>query len=105
MYMKALPESLEFDWDTGNLNKSYKKHGITQKEAEEIFVSEDFFVAPDVKHSQNEERLIGLGTTTQGEKLLVVFTRRKKKIRVISTRRMHRKEVEKYEKAQTDPTL
>lgn len=103
--MKILPKILEFDWDKGNLDKSYRKHGITSKEAEEIFVSETFSVVPDVKHSQTEDRFIGLEETAAGKKLLVVFTVRKNKIRVISARRIHRKEVDKYEKAKKDPSF
>lgn len=103
--MKILPKILEFDWDRGNLGKSYRKHGITSKEAEEIFFSETFSVVPDIKHSQTEDRFIGLGETSSGKKLLVVFTARKNKIRVISARRIHRKEVDKYEKAQKNSAL
>lgn len=103
--MKILPKILEFDWDRGNLDKSYRKHGITPKEAEEVFVSETFSVIPDIKHSQTENRFIGLGETAVAEKLLVVFTIRKNKIRVISARRIHRKEVDRYEKTQKDSKI
>lgn len=103
--MRILPKVIKFDWDKGNLDKNYQKHGITPKEAEEIFVSETFSVVPDVKHSQTESRFIGLGETVAGKKLLVVFAVRKNKIRVISARRIHRKEVDRYEKAKTNPAL
>lgn len=105
VHMRVLSPIIEFEWDTGNLDKNYRKHGITPKEAEEVFVSTDFFVIPDVKHSQSEERFIGLGKTSEGKKLFVVFAHRQNKIRVISARGMHRKEVDRYEKAQKNSTL
>lgn len=105
--MRVLPRVIKFEWDEGNLDKSYRKHGIAPKEAEEIFVNDEFFVIPDVKHSQVEKRFIGLGKTAAGEKLFVVFTHRRNKIRIISARRIHRKEVKRYEtaKAKEDPSF
>jgi len=93
-----LPKILAFEWDEGNIDKSYEKHGISPKEAEEVFVSEELFVLPDKKHSKAEKRHIALGKTQEGKNLFVVFTLKGKKIRIISARRMHRKEVLRYEK-------
>lgn len=93
------PKILAFEWDDANIDKSYKKHGISPKEAEEIFVSEELFVLSDTKHSQIESRHIALGKSQDGKNLFVVFTLRGKKMRIISTRKMHKKEVLKYEKA------
>ena len=41
---------LTFEWDKGNLDKIYLKHGITPKEAEEIFVSEDSYFYSNIEH-------------------------------------------------------
>lgn len=92
----------EFEWDRGNLDKSYQKHWVTPKETEEVFLDEKSFIVPDVRHSQTEPRYIILGGTFEKKNLFVVFTIRKDKIRIISSRRMHKKEVERYEKAQKD---
>lgn len=89
---------VEFEWDKWNIDKSYIKHGIEPKQTEEIFVYEDAIVLPDVKHSQKEKRQIIVGKTLDKTYLFVVFTMRGKKIRIISARKMHREEVEKYEK-------
>ncbi|MFH1970952.1 MAG: BrnT family toxin [Patescibacteria group bacterium] len=94
-----LPKILAFEWNGGNLDKSYEKHGISAKETEEVFVSEELFVLPDKKHSQTEKRHIALGKTQEGKRLFVIFTLRGKKVRIVSARKMHKKEVEKYEKA------
>lgn len=95
-----LPKILVFEWDEGNIDKNYGKHDISPKEAEEVFISEELFVVPDKKHSRSERRHIALGKTQEGRKLFVIFTLRGKKIRIISARRMHKKEVLKYEKVE-----
>ncbi len=90
---------IEFQWDTGNLDKSYEKHGIEHSEAEEVFLDGKLGIIKDIKHSQIEKRLIAVGKTkTSGKILFVVFTIRKDKIRIISARNANKKEREKYEK-------
>lgn len=98
MYMQVRSEFTKFEWDKGNLDKSYFKHGVTPKETEEVFVDEWSFFIPDNKHSQNENRFNIIGKTLDKKNLFIAFVFRTKKVRVISARRMHRKEVEKYEK-------
>lgn len=94
-----LPKILFFEWDEGNLDKSYEKHGVSAKEAEEIFVSEELLVLPDRKHSKSEKRHIALGKTQEEKNLFVIFTLRGKGVRIISARRMHQKEVVKYKQS------
>ena len=47
-----------FQWDKGNIDKSYKKHKISPNESEEVFLDEDLKVIKDFKDSQKEERFI-----------------------------------------------
>jgi hypothetical protein len=94
-----------FDWDEGNLEKC-QKHSVSVPEIESLFKDDLLKVFFDEKHSDTEERLIAVGKA-QGERpILVVFAMRKKNkkqlIRPISTRYMHRKETEYYEKETTD---
>lgn len=98
MYMTVRSDILEFEWDSGNVDKSYQKHGIEQKQIEEVFIYENQIILPDVKHSEKEERKIIVGQTHDRTFLFVVFTMRKTKIRVVSARKMHKEEVERYEK-------
>ena len=98
MQARVKGKVLEFDWDKWNLDKSYLKHGILPKETEEVFTDSESIVLPDIKHSQKEERFIIAGKTLEKVNVFVVFTFRKGKVRVISARRMHLKEVERYEK-------
>lgn len=87
----------EFEWDEGNIDKSFAKHGITPKESEEIFLDEDLRIAADVKHAQKESRYIAIGKTFTGRTLFAVFTMRSHKIRIISTRAANKKERKIYE--------
>lgn len=96
---------IQFEWDNANTNKSYFKHGIQPKESEEIFIDTELVVIPDDKHTVLEERFIAIGKTLEDKILFVVFTFRNKKIRVISARRMHKKEVKKYEKIKQKQTI
>ncbi len=88
-----------FEWDKGNFDKSYQKHGITPKESEEVFLDENLRVIRDIKHSQKEDRFIALGKTFAEKILFIVFIIRKNKIRIISARKINRKERKKYEQA------
>jgi len=88
-----------FDWDEGNSRKSVDKHGVSQVEAEQVFVNEPLLVLEDERHGGQEVRLHALGHTDAGRLLHVTFTVRHNDtvIRVISARPMHRKERLRYE--------
>ncbi|MEK7517670.1 MAG: BrnT family toxin [Patescibacteria group bacterium] len=86
-----------FEWDKGNIDKSYQKHGITPNEAEEVFLDNNKLLLEDFKHSQKEERFEAIGKIAKGNILFLAFTVRKYKIRIISARIASKKEREKYE--------
>lgn len=88
-----------FIWDAGNRTKSATRHQVTPEEAEEVFFNQPLLVAADAKHSQSEPRWHALGRTNEGRRLLIVFTTRGDRIRVISARPMSRKERTVYGKA------
>lgn len=96
--MLELERIVGFDWDDGNSRKSDEKHGVTQAEAEQVFLNEPLLIADDVKHSQSEPRLHALGSTTLGRRLHVTFTIRGAGtlIRVVSARDMSRQERARY---------
>jgi len=87
-----------FQWDKGNVEKSYLKHGISIKKAEEIFLDVKLLLLEDIKHSQKEERFIAIGETIQNKILFAVFTVRGDKVRIISIRNANKKERIQYEK-------
>ncbi len=89
-----------FDWDFGNLAKC-RKHGVPIAEVESLFEGSPR-IAPDVKHSETEDRLIAVGRGLSGRPMFVAFVFRMVdgtlRIRPITARYMHKKEVEAYEK-------
>lgn len=88
---------LEFEWDTGNLHKSWRKHGVSLQEAEGVFFNEPLIMFEDIRHSAQEQRYFALGRTLADRRLSVVFTMRKHQIRIISARPMDRRERKLYE--------
>lgn len=96
--MKELPQPIQFEWDKGNSEKSLKKHGITIKEAEEMFLNEPLFVVEDAKHSLREAQYMAWGQTNSFRCLTAIYTVRNERIRIISVRSMSRKERKTYEK-------
>jgi uncharacterized DUF497 family protein len=96
--IKSLPEVIAFEWDKGNVGKNFKKHNVSNQEAEEIFFNEPVIVSEDEKHSRSESRHILWGRTNNSRRLAIIFTIRNSKIRIISARDMNRKERGEYEK-------
>ena len=94
--MLKLDKQNRFDWDQGNLDKSYLKHGVTLNQAEEAFLDEAAVILRDFKHSQTEPRYLLIGKTANNKILFIVFTIRDKKIRIISARAADKKEIRQY---------
>jgi hypothetical protein len=86
----------EFQWDQGNDQKNFIKHGVSQAECEEVFFNSPLLVADDEGHSQSEARYYVLGQTDASRLLFVVFTIRGLALRVISARDMSGKEKRSY---------
>ncbi len=85
-----------FDWDEANLAKNWEKHRVAPWECEQVFFNVPLVAADDLAHSTVEPRYYVLGQTEAGRRLFIVFTTRKRKIRVISARDMSPKERRAY---------
>jgi hypothetical protein len=87
----------EFDWDEGNWPKC-GKHGVSREEVEQVLLGTPA-VMPDPH--LDEPRLRAIGKTDAGRYVFLVFLLResnaKTKLRPISARYMHRKEIDHYE--------
>jgi uncharacterized DUF497 family protein len=90
-----------FDWDDDNRDKC-RKHGLSMSDVEYVLVSARNLIVRDVQNSLTEDRYIAIGKTRAGRFSFVVFTLRvaddQFKLRPISARYMHKKEIAKYEK-------
>ncbi len=102
MLHELFPGITGFNWDEGNSAKMWQRHGVTQAEAEQVFLNRPLVVGEASKHSAQETRQFVLGRTDQGRKWTVVFTLRGSLLRVISARPMSRKERRIYAQSQED---
>lgn len=97
--MKILPKFLKFEWDKGNIGKNLKKHGIADKESEEVFSNRPLLISLDKRHSTKKEiRYHSLGKTDENKVLFLSFMVRQNKVRIISARPASRKERKTYVK-------
>jgi uncharacterized DUF497 family protein len=95
------PPILGLEWDDGNFAKC-QKHGVSPEEIEDVLTSGRMMRFPDP--NPEEPRLRGIGITQAGRHIFIVYTLRSTpggmRIRPISARYMHRKEVDHYEQQQ-----
>ncbi|TSC92477.1 MAG: hypothetical protein CEN91_431 [Candidatus Berkelbacteria bacterium Licking1014_85] len=94
--MKIFNQPIGFEWDKGNIEKNFAKHKVTNQEAEEIFFDNKKKIAQKPIKINNENRFIAIGKTKLDRVLIIVFTLRNNKIRIISARDAHKKERNLY---------
>jgi len=97
MELRVFETAFSFEWDKGNSNKNLIKHKVNNEECEEVFFDRKRRVLKDILHSGKEGRYIILGATKGQRVLFVVFTIRRKSVRVISARDLSKKERKLYE--------
>jgi len=88
---------MDFEWDGAKARDNEKRHHISFLEAAEVFGDEYSSYVHDPEHSFHEERFLLFGVSSKGNYLVVSFTERSSKIRIISARRMIRQERKAYE--------
>lgn len=89
-----------FEWDAGNAAKIWDRHGVAPGEVEHVFFNRPLVATVDLAHLSAEPRFLALGQTGAGRRLFVVFTFRRRLIRVISARDMSRRERQEYDHAE-----
>ena len=92
--------SLTFEWDEQKAEQNLKKHGVSFREASEVFSDPLSAIIPDTTHSARENRFLTIGQSINGQILFVVFTEREERIRIISARPATRGEVRIYEEGE-----
>jgi uncharacterized DUF497 family protein len=92
-----MTNDIEFEWDQWNVQKNEAKHGVSRMEAESAFFDPGYRLFEDIKHSQREKRFILFGRSLENRVLMVGFTLRGYKARVITARAASRKERAVYE--------
>ncbi len=88
---------MEFEWDPVKARDNEAKHGVSFLEATEVFADQLSSSSPDPDHSVEEERFVIFGKTLGDRHLVVAFTERGGRLRIISARQMTRRERLAYE--------
>jgi uncharacterized DUF497 family protein len=87
---------MEYEWDPAKAAANLRKHKVDFADA--VLALEDPLARtvhdPD---ASGEERYVSLGSDPAGRLLVTVFTRRRKRIRIISSRRASPAERRHYE--------
>ena len=85
---------LKFVWDSEKAEKNYKKHNVLFKVAARVFLDEFCIDEFDEIHSENEDRYKIIGKV--GKILVVIYTERGDRTRIISARLAEKSEQEDY---------
>jgi uncharacterized DUF497 family protein len=88
---------LIFEWDSDKARDNEQKHGVSFLEASEVFDDDHSSTDHDPDHSATEARYLILGASKQGKHLVVSYTERGERIRLISARAMTSRERRAYE--------
>jgi uncharacterized DUF497 family protein len=86
-----------FEWNKRKAQTNKRKHGVNFDEAQTVFTDDFSIQLPDSEHSDDEDRLILMGMSKNSRVLVVVYTERFEKIRLISARKATLKEGTEYE--------
>lgn len=95
---------MEFEWDRAKDAANLVKHGVSFSEASTIFGDPLEVTIPDPMHSEDETRFLSLGISTESRLLVVAYTERQGRIRIIHARVAAAKERKGYESGrQSEP--
>jgi len=89
---------VEFEWDLEKATNNLRKHKVSFGEAATVFGDTLSTTARDPDHSTNEDRYITIGMSINHRLIMVAYTERGDRIRIISARELTRTERETYEK-------
>ncbi len=90
-----------FEWDERKRASNLAKHRIDFLDAVSIFDG-PVLESEDARHDYGERRYGAFGQTRSGDIVLVLYTWRGKRRRIISARRAGSDEIENYRRAEAD---
>jgi len=90
-----------FEWDEGKQASNLAKHGTDFQDAITIFDGMVIEVEDD-RRDYGERRMAATGETSSGRIVVVIYTWRRDRRRIISARKAGRHEIEDYRRAQAE---
>jgi len=88
---------MDFEWDPQKAEANLKDHGVAFGEAQTVFGDPLEVTISDPDHSDGEFRFLSLGRSEADRLLVVSYTERGSKIRIISAREATPEERREYE--------
>jgi uncharacterized DUF497 family protein len=89
--------NLIFEWDIDKSSINLKKHKVSFEEAMSVWNDDYAAMFYDEKHSDFEERYYFVGYSKKNNLLVISFTERDNKIRIISARKATKYERNRHE--------
>jgi uncharacterized DUF497 family protein len=89
--------SFTFEWNEKKAEDNFRKHGVSFDEAKTVFNDPFSITIYDPDHSSDEQRYVDIGLSSKGRLIVVSYSERDKRIRIISSREATRKEQREYE--------
>lgn len=87
---------MDFEWDETKNQTNIRKHGVSFETARRIFEG-PVLSWLDVRRVYGEDRYISVGSIGAGALLVVAYTVRNRRVRLISARPASRKERQAYD--------
>ena len=91
---------MQFEWDAAKAAANLTKHGVNFSEAMSVFGDPLEVTIPDPVHSDEEARFVSVGLSEMSRLLVVAYTEREGRIRIISARKAAPRERRYYEAAE-----
>jgi uncharacterized protein len=88
---------MRFDWDENKAVSNRSKHGVSFEEAKTVFDDPLYVDFYDPAHSDEEDRYLIVGESSQRRLLIASYIERGNLIRLISAREVTRTERKVYE--------
>jgi len=92
--------ALSFEWDKRKAESNLRAHGVSFREPTTVFADPLAITISDPDHSSAEMRFLDIGLSCFGRLLVVSYTERANKIRLISARPAARNERRQYEETE-----
>ena len=93
--MHTLDEERNPEWDPRKADANYRNHGVRFSEAATVLSDELAVTVEDTR--VGEQRFVTIGESAEGRLLVVVYTWRGERVRLISARQATPKERRSYE--------
>lgn len=95
MHSSTYTQSVEFEWDAQKAASNLRKHGVDFADAATVLYDELAVTVSD--RERDEERFVTVGLDALGRLLVVVYTWRGERVRLIPARSATPRERREYE--------